>query len=72
MNYLQLLLISYYVIKLPEDSFTYKSHSWHTTSWIDHCVSSKDGHDIILDMEILYPESTGDHVPFRVGVSIDH
>ena len=23
-------------------------------------------------MEILYPESTGDHVPFRVGVSIDH
>ena len=22
-------------------------------------------------MEILYPESTGDHVPFRVGVSIE-
>ena len=59
-------------LKLPEDSFIYKSDSWHTTSWIDHCVSSKDGHDIIHDMEILYPESTGDHVPFRVGVSIDH
>ena len=56
-------------LKLPEDSFTYKSDSWHTTSWIDHCVSSKDGHDIIHDMEILYPKSTGDHVPFRVGVS---
>ena len=37
------------------------------TSWIDHCVSSKDGHAIIHDMKILYPESTGDHVPFRVG-----
>ena len=36
-----------------------------TTSWIDHCVSSKDGHAIIHDMEILYPESTG------VGVSIE-
>ena len=58
-------------LRHPEDSFTYKSDSWHTTSWIDHCVSSKDGHDIILDMEILYPESTGDHVPFRVGVSIE-
>ena len=34
-------------------------------------INSKDGHDIILDMEILYPESTGDHVPFRVGVSIE-
>ena len=49
-------------LKLPEDSFTYKSDSWHTTSWID---------DIILDMEILYPESTGDNVAFRVGVSIE-
>ena len=58
-------------LKLPEDSFTYKSDSWHTTSWIIHCVSSKDGHDIIHDMEILYPESTGDHVPFRVGVYIE-
>ena len=54
------------------DSFTYKSDSWHTTSWIDHCVSSKDDHDIIHDMEISYQESTGDHVPFRVGVSIEH
>ena len=25
----------------------------------------------ILDMEILYPESTGNHVPFRIGVSIE-
>ena len=58
-------------LKLPEDSFTYKSYSWHTTSWIDHCVSSKDGHDIIHDMDILYPESTGDHVHLRVGVSIE-
>ena len=58
-------------LKLPEDSFTYKTNSWHTTSWIEHCVSSKDGRDIIHDMEILYQESTGDHVPFRVGVSIE-
>ena len=58
-------------LKLPEDSSTYKSDSWHTTSWIDHCVSSKDGHDIIHDMEILYQESTDDHVPFRVGVSTE-
>ena len=61
-------LITSSELKLPENSFTYKSDSWRTTSWIYHCVSSKDGHDIILDMEILYSESTGDHVPFRVGV----
>ena len=35
-------------LKLPEDSFTYKSDSWHTTSWIDHCVSSKDGHEYAI------------------------
>ena len=43
-SYIGLIISS--ELKLPEDSFTYKSDSWHTTSWIDHCVSSNDGHGI--------------------------
>ena len=58
-------------LKLPEDSFTYKSDSWHTTSWIDHCFPRRMVMILYMIMEILYPESTGDHVPFRLGVSIE-
>ena len=56
---------------LPIDNFTYKSDSWHTTSWLYHCISTKDGHGIICDMEILYGESIGDHIPVCIGTSTD-
>ena len=55
-------------MKLPGDSFTYKSDSWHTTSWLGHCISTSDGHVVIQNKEVLYCESTGDHVPFRTTV----
>ena len=55
-------------LKLPGDSFTYKSDSWHTTSWLDHCISTSHGHAVIQNMEVLYCESTGDHVPFWTTV----
>ena len=28
---------------LPGDTFTHVSERWHTTSWLDHCLSSNDG-----------------------------
>lgn len=54
---------------LPADSFTFKSDCWHTTSWIDHCISSRDGHDTIIDMKILYDESIGDHIPVKCTIA---
>ena len=29
-------------VLLPVDSYTYTSEAWHTTSWLDHCVSTAD------------------------------
>ncbi len=49
---------------LPKDSYTYISEAWHTTSWLDHCISTAEAHDIIKSMTILYGESISDHVPF--------
>ena len=27
-------------VNLPSDTFTHVSERWHTTSWLDHCLSS--------------------------------
>ena len=32
---------------LPANTFTYLSERWDSTSWLDHCVSTSDGHDVI-------------------------
>ena len=34
-------------------------------------MSTVDGHAAICDIEILYSESIGDHIPFRVAVSTE-
>ena len=41
---------------LPDDSFTFISEMRPgETSWLDHCISSQDGHSIINNMYINYP-----------------
>ncbi len=37
---------------LPTNSYTYISEAWHTTSWLDHCISTADGHASLGSMEI--------------------
>ena len=56
---------------LPNDSYTFISECWNTMSWLDHCISTDDGHNAILNMEIMYYESIGDHIPVKIDVSID-
>ena len=58
-------------ILLPCDTFTHKSESWHATSWLDHCLSSADGHSVLQNMNVLYSTSCADHFPFSMTVSID-
>ena len=57
---------------LPCDTFTRMSESWRSTSWLDHCLSSLDGHHSICDMAVLYETSCGDHVPFKMDINTDH
>ena len=56
---------------LPADSYTYISEAWHTTSWLDHCVTTADAHANIRSMEILYEESMSDHIPFTMFIETD-
>ena len=55
---------------LPSNTFTHMSERWHTTSWLDHCLSSGDGHHVINDMNVLYSTCCCDHIPITVDISI--
>ena len=54
---------------LPLSSYTYTSHAWNTTTWIDHCVTTKAGHECINEIDILYNFVTSDHKPMRISVN---
>ena len=41
------------------------------TSWLDHCVSTQDGHNIINDMHIDYQLSCRDHIPIVINLGLD-
>ena len=32
---------------LPANTFNYLSEGYDSTSWLDHCVSTSDGHNVI-------------------------
>ena len=55
---------------LPDNSYTYISEAWHTTSWLDHCICTADAHDSIQSMNINYEFATTDHVPFSFFVNM--
>lgn len=56
---------------LPADSYSYISEAWHTTSWLDHCMSTADAHAILQSMIILYEASMSDHAPFVMILDVD-
>ena len=56
---------------LPRDSYTYVSDVWGTISWLDHCIASADGHDIIKSMEVQYGCYMSDHLCVDMILSID-
>ena len=52
------------------DSFTYLSERWGTTSWLDHCISTSDGHSIIRNIDVWYSACSADHFPVCVDVDM--
>ena len=56
---------------LPTDSYTYISEAWHTTSWLDHCISTADGHAAITDMRTRYELATTDHIPIAFKINVE-
>lgn len=53
------------------DRSTYISEAWHTTLWLDHCISIADAHSTLQSMETLYEASASDHVPFVMTVDME-
>ena len=51
---------------LPSNTFTYLSDSHHTTSWLDHCISSSSVHKSIKNISVLYDYITSDHRPLSI------
>ena len=54
--------------KLPSDTYTYVSERWGSTSWLDHCICTKNISDNINNFEVLYNTSTFDHIPIKFNV----
>ncbi|CAL4064454.1 unnamed protein product, partial [Meganyctiphanes norvegica] len=57
---------------LQHKSFTFISEMRPgDTSWLDHCISTQDGHNIINNMFVNYQLSCRDHVPLVISLCID-
>ena len=57
---------------LPNNSFTFISEmSLDVTLWLDHCISTQDGHNIINNMYIDYDLSIRDHIPLVMNLNLD-
>lgn len=50
---------------------SYISEDWHTTSWLHHCISTAEAHNIIQSIQILHWASKSDHVPFLMTVDFE-
>ena len=59
-------------LMLPGDSFSFISEmNPGQVSWLDHCVSTQDGHNIINNMRIDYQLACRDHIPLVVELGLD-
>ena len=50
--------------------FTFFSESHATTSWIDHCLSTVQGHNSISDVSIFHDFHTSDHFPLCISIDV--
>ena len=58
-------------VLMPENSYTYISEAWHTTSWLDHCICTADAHDCLSEIKILYDLSISDHIPVSMLLNLN-
>lgn len=57
-------------VLLPRDSHTYISEAWHTTSWLDHCISTA-GNATLENMTIKYRIAVSDYINFAFTVNVE-
>ena len=57
---------------LKNDSFTYISERWESTSWLDHCISTEGAHERIENFKIEYDLSARDHIPISLVIPMNN
>ena len=60
------------ILGQTDNNFTFYSESHSTTSWLDHCLSTVQGHNTISSVNILHDFHTSDHFPISVALNIDN
>ena len=58
-------------LHLPDNTFTYVSEAWGSTSWLDHCFATKAGNNIITSISVDYDCHLSDHFPLNINVCCD-
>jgi len=56
---------------LLPDSFTYISQAHGTTSWLDHCITTSSGQEIVSNSYIIKDIVCSDHLPLCIDVNCD-
>ena len=56
---------------LPDDTYTYVSSAWGTTSWLDHILCSSDASYCTSDIKINYDCVLSDHHPISGTININ-
>ena len=56
---------------LLSDTFTYVSQSHSTTSWLDHCITTRAGKSIVTKMDIVDNIVCSDHLPLCMEIKCD-
>ena len=51
--------------------YTYISESHNSRSWLDHCLASKNAHQLINNIEVHHNLTAYDHFPLSIHISLD-
>ena len=46
--------VNHCLVDRPSDTYTYVTDAWGSKSWLDHCISTEDGNDIITNAHVVY------------------
>ena len=67
-NEAELVASDYIFLK---NAYTFVSAAWGTTSWLDHCLSSEDGHGKISNVCTLNDYVSSDHLPICIHLNLE-
>ena len=53
---------------LPGDTYSFISKAHGTCSWLDHCIATTSGHNIIQELKFNYDSVASDHFPLEMSI----